>query len=539
MTLTSIICTSLLLIAPQSTPAGTSRQSTTKTTTTVTVQPAATGSASRNAVTIVPGTRPRVTTMPPYREIWASCWRPVPAGCTLLTQQIRVEGAFNPSQPAASLASRPNPATVAAQSKALPAGRAALMWWRYSNSLFHPEPLGSYNPNFTVASPRPWDANAVTAVSQEWSAWLQEFKNAGGKLDYLIGDCERWGMFLSWSLTDGQIQQIASDPRASQPYFSALPLTTLLSGTTLSKVKSFTQTNDYTKWDSAMGAITAAAMKRAVWDPAVQLFPAVRGSNYEGIRMTDKPAPDLNGHVYPWNNIVGTASSPVAYGRMESVSTGWFIDPANPTQLSKGGSKRLERTPWNAFLLDVQMGRGCKRSAPELPLQPWIALQSWRGRIAGLVPYPDDLRYYDEMVRHYALLGTEVFLYWNPESTGLGPDARWTEADRANGAFRLNGVLAEINTKTDGVVVATTTTQPISFEARVVTTGAQRRDGKWIWRTTAKPDVARLRNTQTGAIVGFDSSGIGRWDVTDTNVAPSYMPDTTQATLVNVVESRR
>jgi len=536
MTLTSIICTSLLLVAPQSGASGSAKPPTTKPATTTT-QPVPVG--GRNTVTIVPSTKPRSTTLPPYREIWASCWRPVPAGCTLLTQQIRVEGAFFPAHPATSLASRPNAAAVAAQTKALPNGRAALMWWRYSNSLFYPDSPGANAPALSTTSPRPWDANAVTAVSQEWTAWLQEFKNAGGKMDYLIGDCERWGLFLSWSLTDGQIQQIASDPRASQPYYNASPLTTLVSGASIAKVKAFTQTTDYMKWDCAMGTLTAASMKRAVWDPAAALFPSVRGSNYAGIRMTDKPAPDINGHPHPWNNVVGTAASPVAYGQMEGVSTGWFIDPVNPTQLSKTGSKRLDRTPWNAFLLDVQSARGCKRSAPELPLQPWIAIQSWRGRIAGLVPYPNDLRYHDEMLRHYAVLGTEVFLYWNPEAAGLGPDARWTETDRTNGAVRLNGVLAEINSRTDGVVIATATVQPLALDARVVTSGAQRRDGKWIWRTTAKPDVARLRNTQTGAVVGFDASGVGRWDLTDTNVAPIYVPDTTQASLVNVVETRR
>ena len=497
----------------------------------------ATGPRS-TSVTIAPAVRSAQAAQAPYREIWASSWRPVPAGCTLLTQQIRVEGAFFPSFPAVTLATRPNPAKVAQMTNALPSGRAALMWWRYSNSLFQPEPPNGDPGASTSANPRPWDAAAVNAVSQEWTAWLQEFKAAGGKLDYLIGDSERWGMYKSWSLSNSQIQQIFADPRAGQPYFSAPPLTTLLVGANISMVKQFTQTTDYMKWDCAMGTLAAAAMQKAVWDPAAALFPNVRGSNYEGIKMAEKPAPDINGHPHPWNNMVGTASSPSAYGRMEGVSTGWFIDPTNTSQLSKSGTKRLDRTPWNAFLLDMQTGRACRRNAPETPLQPWIAIQKWRGRIAGLVPYPDDLRYHDEMVRHYALLGAEIFLYWNPEATGLGPDANWTEADRTACAFRLNSVLAETNSKTDGVVVATATTQPLALDARVVTTGAQRRDGKWIWRTAAHPDVKRLRNTATGASVGFDASGIGRWDVTDTNVPPTYVPDTSSPSSMVVIEPR-
>jgi len=556
MTLTSIICVTALLapttepltmmmagpfgpttttmMAAQSTPR---KQATPAPRTAPAKAPA--GRNGSTTVTVAPATRSTQQPLAPYREIWASCWRPVPAGCTLLTQQIRVEGSFFPGFPAVSLATRPNPAKVAQMTRALPEGRAALMWWRYSNSLFQPEPPNGDPSANSINDPRPWDANAVQAVSQEWTAWLQEFRAAGGRLDYLIGDCERWGMYFSWSLSDAQIQKIAADPRASQPYYSAPSLNSLLSATNtnISMVKQFYQTKDYMKWDCAMGTLTAAAMRKAVWDPAVALFPKVRGSNYEGVKMPQSPAPDLNGHPHPWDNVVGSASSPVAYGRMESVSTGWFIDSADSTQLSKSGTKRLDRTPWNAFLLDIQTGRACKRNAPELPLQPWIALQKWRGRIAGLVPYPDDPRYHDEMVRHYALLGTEVFIYWNPEAVTL-PEGNWTEADRTACAFRLNGVLAEINSKTDGVLVATATTKAVGFDARVVTTGAQRRDGKWIWRTAAHPEVKRLRNSATGATVGFDASGVGRWDVTDTNTPPTYVPDTSQRSSMVLVEPR-
>jgi hypothetical protein len=485
---------------------------------------------SRSTVTVTPKSS---TSGPlaPYREIYCLSWRSVPRTCNLLTQMIRLEGHFHPGFQTSSLVSLPNPATIAAQTKTMPPGRAAIQWWRYSNSLFYPDPLsGPAAP--APAFPLPWDTNAVNAVTAEWNNWLQQFKNAGGRLDVLVGDCERWGMFSSWSLTNAQIQRIASDTRANQPYYSSPALTKLLDGTNVSMVKSFTQTTDYAKWDCAMGTLTAAAMKKSVWDPAAALFPGLRGSNYAGMQTTTNPAFDLNGHPILANNIVGTAASPVAYGEMEHIATAWFIDPSDSTKLSKTGTKKLDRTPWNAFLLDVQKGRACKRNAPNIPLQPWIAFQGWRGRIAGFVPYPSDLRYHDEMVRHFALLGTEVFLYWNPESNGVDSDINWTETERTAGATRLNGVLADLNSRLDGVVFAAATTEPLRLDSVVVTSGAQRRDGKWIWRTTVSPEVRRLRNLTTNAVVSLDATGVGRWDVTDTSTAPRYAVDTTPVSLV-------
>lgn len=453
------------------------------------------------------------------REIWAACWRAVPSDCAMLTEMIRLEGHFHQGFPTASRSTRPSPAAIAARTRTIPPGRAAIQWWRYANSLFSPDPIIETPIRTDLSTAVPWDPVAVAAVEAEWSKWLSEFKAAGGKLDVLVGDSERWGIFTSWSLSATQIQRIASDPRARQPYYGAPPLTTMLEGTNVARVKSYLETTDYLRWDRAIGTLTAASMQKAVWEPARRVFPALKGSNYLGMIVSAQPSPDLNGHPSLWNNVVGTAASPVAYGEMEHISTAWFIDPADPTRMSKSGTRRLAQTPWNAFLLDLQRGRSCKRSAPQLPLQPWVALQIWRGGGNTVVPYADDLRYHDEMVRHYALLETEFFIYWNSESDGK-PGTTWSEADRVRCARRLNSVLLDINAQTKGVVASAATVAPVAFDAKVVTSGARRIDGKWVWRTTAAPGVQALRDTRTRQLVPLDSSGVGRWDITDTATAP-------------------
>lgn len=463
----------------------------------------------------------------PSREIWAATWKPVPAACGMLTHMMFLEGEFSVARRSA----LPDPATFAARSRALPQGRAAIQWWRYSNSLFAPHlDAQALAPSLSRTSTHhPWDTVAVEAVAAEWRTWLADFRHAGGRLDVLVGDCERWGIFSSWSLDATAVQRITRDPRMHQSVFGVPSLSLMLAGVDLGKVTSYQSTNDYIGWNQAIGTLATAAMRQAVWAPAQAAFPNARGSNFGGMRMLHGPAPDLNGHPQSADNVFATASAPVCYGSIEGASTAWFIDPADPTRLSKSGTTRIQRSAWFSFLFDQQTARACRRTSPEIPLHPWIALQAWPGDKPDLVGYPKDQRYHDEMVRHLALMGAETFLYWNPEkmpeSSG-GGQAPWTAADHAACAQRLNEVLREVNARTGGVVASTQTREAIRFDAAMVTSGALRKDGRWVWRTTVRDDVIELRSVRNGAGVPLEHNSRGRWDVTDTPVPPAYTAHT-------------
>jgi hypothetical protein len=80
------------------------------------------------------------------------------------------------------------------------------------------------------------------------------------------------------------------------------------------------------------------------------------------------------------------------------------IDPLDKTHVKFGGAVPLGRSPWLSFLMDVQMARAVRR-ADAAPMHPWIASPSWQGDKVGTAGYPADKRYYDEMIRHVALLG--------------------------------------------------------------------------------------------------------------------------------------
>jgi hypothetical protein len=135
-------------------------------------------------------------------------------------------------------------------------------------------------------------------------------------------------------------------------------------------------------------------------------------------------------------------------------------------------------------------------------------------------------------------MGTEVFLYWNPETMpassggGLAP---WTAADHAACALRLNEVLREVNARTGGVVVSTQTRNAIRFDAALLTSGALRQDGRWVWRTTVRDDVVEVRAVRNGATIALEPNTRGRWDVTDSPVAPAY----TAHTATDIARNRR
>ncbi|MFM7260866.1 MAG: hypothetical protein ACKO3W_09725 [bacterium] len=446
-------------------------------------------------------------------DIWVTAWRRVPPGQDLLVEMVRLEGEFVPGRPNRP----PEPADIARRTQLAPPGRASILWWRFANSLF------AYEADALdrgVASP--WVDGAIAQLKGEWEPWLDEFRRAGGRLDVLVGDCEQNARFRNWNIPQSDIRRIMDDPRAQRPYLGVEPLSSMLGTLDPTRVKNAAPGGDYLVWNQAMGRLNAAAMDRAIFQPALARFPALVGSNYDGARTRNKPAPDLNGHLQPEDCIVGTHAAPSCYGRIEQVSTGAFIDPNDPTRVVRQGTERLAKSPWTSFLLDVQLARSCVRSAPDVPLAPWIAQAAWTGD-RGEVPYPSDRRVWDEMVRHLSLCRTEFFHYWNPpEVFGPAADSAMQQRIAEQCSMRLLNVLRDINTQTLGRVDRASTTGPLSLRAEIVTSGARRIDGKYVWRTSVKPGVVTLREVGTGATVHLAAGELGRWDITADEKAPRY-----------------
>jgi hypothetical protein len=452
-------------------------------------------------------------------EIWAAAWKPVPGQLKFVSPMIWLNGYYKPGQDNESI----DPEAVANQAKSLPRGRRMLLWYRYFLSFWgnRGDAVEGRNGK-SFASP--WPRAAAPAVSGEWTRFLALFRYCGGELDYLVGDCEDWARFTSWGLSDEQVDAIVGDPRFGQRMFGAPSLRELTEGIQLSDVTRPQRSDAYLRWNLKLGTFTAAVMNETIWDPAKRAFPALQGSNYDGKRMLDRPAPDLNGHAQPSDNVFGTSSSPVAYGVVEQAATSWFISSTDPTKLGRTGSERLGRGPWQSFMMDVQVGLACRRQTPDAPLMPWIAPVTYPGDRQGSVGYPVDPRCWEEMVRQYALLGTSVFLWWNPESVAVPGGPTITIERRDELPRQLDQLLSEINSRTGGSVARTLRTEPLSFRDEVFVGGAVLANGKRLWRVSVAPGIKGLTERATGRAVDLAPGELGAWVETTGDRPPDLIP---------------
>lgn len=455
---------------------------------------------------------------PPAQEVWVSAWKPVPGGLKFVTPMIWVDGDFRPGLDSESV----DPEPLARASQSVPSGRRVLLWYRYFRSFW-----GARQDAIPLAGrlfDGPWSQFAIDKVQSEWSRFLQLYKYCGGSADFVVGDCEEWGRFTSWGLAPGQLGAIRTDARFTQAMHRCPSLSDLTAGVNLDEIGNPQRSTAYLEWNRAIGRLTAAVMARAIWDPAIAAFPSIKGCNYDGKRMIDRPAPDLNGHAQPSDNVFGTSPSPVAYGAIQQATTAWFIDQSDPSRLSHVGAHRIGRGPWQSFLVDVQLGRACRRGSPDAPMMPWVALRTYAGDTPGFVGYPDDPEYWSEMIRHYVLLGTSVFLWWNTTSLPGTDGSSLPAAGRDEMAREFDALMEEVNARTGGVVRKSITSEPISFESGVVASGAELADGRRMWRVTAKPGVRELRDTLSGQVVPLPDGARGFWVERRDDVFPRFEP---------------
>lgn len=440
----------------------------------------------------------------PDRSIWVASWKPVWADLPHVTPMLWLDGALRCSpDPGDRL---PDPARVAESSRTLPEGRCVLLWYRYFTTFWSCAEDEVRSNATGTAYPGPWADAAMARVEMEWTRWLDEYRRAGGRLDVLVGDCEDWSTVTNWWLKPDQFAAIRSDPRFRQPKYGLDPLAEMLKDVDLDRVLDSASSTEYLAWNLVISRLTAAEMIRAVWNPACKAYPNLKGSNYGGLRAISRPAPDPNGHPQPLDCIVGTSPSPVAYGSLLQASTACAIDPGDPTRLTRGGKDRLPQDAWSSFLIDQQQGRAARRGAPDRPLMPWIASRTFVGDDGRSIGYPKDPRYYFENIVHYALLGTEIFLWWNPLAGGDQPLPADLEL-----AQELERTMALLNRQCGGAVDRTIDASPIRFDSAFVLTGARCRDGRTLWRATFRPDVRSYRRTDTGERRTLPPNVVGEW----------------------------
>ncbi len=411
----------------------------------------------------------------------------------------------------------------------IPEGRRALFAWHFGKGIFG-LPFDSVQlPNGDrLDQPSPWCRAAIAGAAGatgEWTTFINALRNAQVKLDLLVLDNEQAGIFNNFNLLEKDpsgknFTALIEDPRANQRLFGIPPLKELVQTVALNRLQGPQQSSDYLLWNYALGKLTAAAMNEALWIPAKSAYPNLKASNYEGFQMNPEDAsPDRNGHSQPYDNIFGNGNSPICYGVLGQSATAWGINPNDPTRLVLGGSNKLNRGPWSSLVMDVQTIRSVRRSSTS-DLFPWISTPAYIGGEPGdqlsspLCGYPEDKRYYEEMIRHLVLTGSKIFLVWNPPSK--------SDTQRIAHAQELDTILTEMNTKLGGFVSAPLSISRVPFDGNVIVSGARGIDGKYWWRVSVAPGIrsVTLRGTTTEILIPSDVVGV--WYSSTTAVVPEF-----------------
>ena len=441
--------------------------------------------------------------------MWVASWGDAGRQFRFITPMVFLDGDLRPDRPNASIDFE----EIARRLKNRPDGRRALLMQRYCHSFWSAQADSVRGPRGERYS-GPWADDALRQVAAEWPRLLALIKYCGGTIDLLVGDFEESGVFSSWSMTDAGIDAFRADPRWRSGHLGLPPLGELLSDISASGGAQIRDSSGSSKlrWNTEIERYAAAYMRAALWTPAVSAFPRVRGTNYNGF-LTDAVVPPCrNGHLQPHNNVFGTSSGPALYGEIEGLATR-VIDPTDSTKIRTAvagvAATQIQRTPWLALLTSQQIARSCIRAGS--PLIPWIANPSYDGMPSGkgLGCFPKDLRCYDENIKHLAMLGSEVLLWWRNDSVSLPEEGE-----------RIEQLLVDINRATNGRVCSALVSSPIALDSEYLLSGGTSGQGKSVWRLTLSPDCKGVRDRSSGIIYRSTPDTLGFWILRDTVERP-------------------
>ena len=286
---------------------------------------------------------------------------------------------------------------------------------------------------------------------------------------------------------------------------------------------------NYLVWNKSIEKISTAAFSEVFLTPFQQRYSnivsKVRSTNYESnITRPNDGYPDINGHESYHDNLFGDSASIALYGLFNSSSDVWGISgDSNLARIPTGQPTfTWHGNPWNAFMISIQGVRSSRRgfnfnNKQNNSIFVWIAPKDFKELNTSTLVGFNNSPYWDEMVRHSALTGVEVFGFFNGLEATTTSDT--DKAKRIEQFGVINDILVDINRELEGYTPISLDTTRISYNSEYVISGAPKLNGKFLWRVTPKREN-NIIILADGSEANKAPGEIGVWITTDTATAP-------------------
>ncbi len=367
-----------------------------------------------------------------------------------------------------------DPAEAASTMQSIPDGQRVLFLRKFAEALVTDPRDVCLTPAGHPTNQRGiWPQRGLEATRFNVERFCQQFKEAGGDVNYVILDFEkgyRWPAIYKGG--SERRRAIQNDPRFSS-------IATQLGYSDLSDVTGARRL----RWDAVMAGHRSFYMNQAFTDVVKEYFPEAIISNYQSFLIDEEHAvPHYAGRMeYRLGDGFGTHDAAKFYG---------IIKPGL-ARLRLDGTHPYGDSPFAGVLLYVNQMRAIRRSS-DRPFHPWIvgysqirssAVHLDRNMVISKSPH------YDEFVFQIGIHGCREIICWNlKESTTNRPGSYALPSDDV----RLSSLLEEMNFKLAGEWGATVSIDPIPWDSKIIATGLHV-DDRIVWRISVDEGIETVQ----------------------------------------------
>ncbi len=417
----------------------------------------------------------------------ALTWGSVDKACTQQTQMVMVDfpqtGAW-----------------AAARTKNQPTGQRVLLLRFFVDDLTqHPSDrcIATNAKGVSTITPyqSPFLTNGIKRSQARIEKFFDEFKAAGGVVDYVIFDNENY--LAAWVMGMNALQAIENDSRFKSSYGKTIGF----------KVSQIQWGNVYhATWDALMIGIVDAAMNTSAYAPVKKRFPNARVANYESCVLKQaNAAPNCLGRPM-WNQSAsfGTDDAPSYYGQSTPTMAAAKFDGVNAI-----GSK-----PEDQLRFQLHRMRSVSKSSNGARSQmPWIAHRQF-GKLAYWGPSECPMSgtmYWDEMVIQQVMHGADTLQVFNADAWEVGSDPKMFNPKEDQ--FALESIITDLNKRLGTNPGASRWFSVTGWADKVFITGRMLSNGT-LWRisfTDGVNSIALPLRDGTIQIVTREEGTAGAW----------------------------